>query len=546
MRRALLAAAALLLAGILAPRSVRAQGEHAGAQPAGSFRLSVGAEWAHFTERFGMPRPAVPTIQGAATVDGARELLGLDFGDDSLGVQTLPFLVPTQNQLRQLTGIADYSMNLGRSVLTLDANVRQQPIRLRWAPSRRFGLGVNVPIVRARMSVFLSGPDSTVASQGNVGLSSTGSYATFTTESEAALLALAQAAASGPVGFRPQAQAQLDALRPLLCGLSSLVGAAAATSPCFSTLAAPPALLLPVVGSASGDSITARLARAQADYETVRTQAAGQGVTLPPLGAVFDLPAVALDSTELRRFFSDPAGSLAGDSLLEVVRTGIGDMEVGAWLQLADGPRWRSQLEVTLRLPTGKMDDPDNFLDLGTGDHQTDVEVALRNDLVINEHLWLHLGGRYGLQMADQLVRRVTPWYLPFAPVTSRADVERNLGDYLQVDLVPNWQLDDALNVGIGWHYFRQGATTFAYADPADEARIGLPASVLGLATSVTRMRVGAGVTFSTLSRYARRQARLPYRVTWSYNATFSGRGGQVPKAGVMTVEIQAFFRNLR
>jgi hypothetical protein len=56
-------------------------------------------------------------------------------------------------------------------------------------------------------------------------------------------------------------------------------------------------------------------------------------------------------------------------------------------------------------------------------------------------------------------------------------------------------------------------------------------------------MRVGAGVTFSTLNRYLEGRTRLPYRVTWSYQRTFYGLGGQVERASVMSLAIEAYVR---
>jgi len=548
MRFTTLAASVSFLAGIIVPRSVLAQGENAAAMPRGSFRLSIGAEWVHATERFGTPSPLHPTL-----LDGAREPLGTDFSSDSLGTTQLPFLAPAESELRTLTGLSTYALNLGRSQLTLDASVRHQPIQLAWAPTSRFGLTVSVPIVRARMSAFLRGPDSAVAAtQGNVGLSpeflAPGALDPFRLQADSALRELMLQATTGPAGLRAQAQAELASLQPLLCGLSTLAtgSGADAASPCFGAGPGAPSVLLPVAGSEAGDSLTQRLGRAQTSYESLRQQYAAQGVNLPALTATYDLPATPLDSNELRRLFSDPSGPLAGDSLTGVVRTGIGDIEVGGWYQLADGPRWRSQVALTVRLPTGMVDSAANFIDIGTGDHQTDVELAMRNDVVVTPNLRVYVGGRYGIQMADQLARRVSPWYLPFAPASSLAEVRRKLGNYVAIDLAPTWQLDDTFGVGIGWHYYRQGATSYSYVDPADEARLGVSADVLDLATGVSRMRVGAGVTFSTVERYAQGRARLPYRVTWSYQSTFWGRGGQVLKAGVMTLRLDAFFHNLR
>jgi hypothetical protein len=543
MRRTAPAAVLACLVILAAPVPALAQGESAEALRPRTIRLSVGMDWNHWTERFGAPSPLNPLF-----VDGAREPIGVYAGSDSLGTIQLPFFTPTQSQVQSLTGQSGWLLDVGRARLTMDASVRSTPFRLEWAASRRLGFRVSVPIVRARMSVFLTGPDTAnSASLGNVGFNpaflTAGALDAFRAQADTALRALRAQAANGPLALRAQAQNELNALQPLVCGLYSLAGGSSSdpTSLCFAPTAVAASVLLPVAGKPAGDTLAARLATGQTGYAALAAQLAGAGVAMPAFSSGFTLPSAPLDSNGIRRLFYDPRGPIGADSLLDVVKTGFGDMEVGFWLQLADRPRWRSQLAVNARLPTGNMDSPDNLVDLPLGDHQTDVEVAWRNDFVSGSNLWFHVGGRYGTQMADQLTRRVSPWYLPFAPASATAAVKRQLGSYFALDVVPNWQLDDAFGIGIGWHYFHQAATTWTYVDPADEARIGFPASVLGEATAVSRMRVGAGVTFSTVERYAQHRASLPYRVTWSYNTTFYGRGGQVPKAGVMMVEIQAY-----
>src|SRR5579859_6554915 len=159
MRRAPLAAVSLI-ACMMVPRSVLAQGESAIPQPAHTLRVSFGADWSHWSDRFGTATPLNPAL-----VNGAREPLGTYFGAESLGTTQLPFLGPAQSQVRGMTGISGWLLNAGRAKLTLDASWRSTPIRLEYAPSTRFGFSVNVPIVRARMSAFLLGPDSTAATK---------------------------------------------------------------------------------------------------------------------------------------------------------------------------------------------------------------------------------------------------------------------------------------------------------------------------------------------------------------------------------------------
>ncbi|MFI5279196.1 MAG: hypothetical protein ACHQU1_01775 [Gemmatimonadales bacterium] len=546
MRRAPLAVVSFL-ACILVPRSVLAQGESAIPLPAHTLRFTIGADWSHWSDRFGIATPLNP-----AFVSGAREPIGTYFGAESLGTTQLPFLAPAESQVRTLSGISGWLLNLGRAKMTLDASWRSTPLRLEYAPSTRFGFSVNVPIVRARMSAFLSGPDSTAATKGNVGFNSPSALVNFRSQADGALRALATQRISGPnAALRAQADTLYTRLRPFLCGLYDLAGGSPsdATSPCFSATATPAAVLMPIVGSDAGDTLRAFLRRDSVSYDSLRNQYQLAGsAALPAFTEGYTLPGAALDSAGVRQLFYDPNGPLAGDSLNEVVRTRLGDVELGAWVQLANGAHWRSQVAVTARLATGSPDSPDNFIDLPTGTHERGVEVAMKNDIVAGRNFWLHVGGRYGVSSPDQLLRRVSPWYLPYAPLSATALVQRKMGDYYGVDLVPNWQLDDAFDVGVGWHYYHQAATSFDYVgDPAQEqALIGYPASVLGLNTEVERMRVGVGVTFSTLDRYARGRARLPYRITWSYNTTMYGRGGQVPKDGVMSLMISAYFGSLR
>ncbi|MFI5214631.1 MAG: hypothetical protein ACHQU8_08850, partial [Gemmatimonadales bacterium] len=438
MRRAPLAAVSIL-ACILVPRSVLAQGESAVPLPAHTLRFTIGADWSHWSDRFGTFTPLKPLM-----IDGAREPIGTYFGAESLGTIQLPFLAPAESQVRSLTGISGWLLNMGRSILTLDASWRSTPIRFEYAPSTRFGFSVNVPIVRARMSAFLTGPDTSIKSTlGNVGYNpafvTAGALDGYRAQADTALRALRAQMTNGPPALRAQATALYNALQPLACGLYSLGAGSAtsSTSPCYSATPVPQSPLLPVTGSDAGDTLTSRLNQGKSSYATLAALYAAAGVTMPAFSSAYTLPAAPLDSAGVRRLFYDPNGPLAGDSLTDVVRTRLGDVELGAWIQLANGAHWRSQLAVTARLATGSPDSPDNFIDLSTGTHERGVEVAMRNDFIAGRNLWLHVGGRYGTSSPDQLLRRVSPWYLPYAPLSATALVQRKMGDYYGVDLVP-------------------------------------------------------------------------------------------------------------
>jgi len=535
-----------ILCTTLLSQTAAGQGDNAEPIRGGTLRISLSGDWAHWTDRFGRPNPVNPSLR-----EGQREPLGAYFASDSVGTSRVPTLAPAELELRSITGLGAYALNLGSATLRFDASVRSTPLRIDYVPSRRFGVSVAVPLVRSRVSVSLRGPDtSNVASLGNVGLNpalaSPTAYAAFRSEVDAALTALATQATTAPTAqLRADAQALYDEYQAALCGMYALAGGSAPdpSSPCFRPTAFDLSPVLPVDTSEAGDSLIALLGRSQTEYEALRAQYQAAGIGIPSFTAGYQLPSSPLDSLGFRQVFSSTGGQVTSDSLAEVVRTGIGDMEVGAWFQLSESRTWRSQLQFLVRLPTGKMDEPGNLVDIGTGDRQMDIEITSRNDFWLGRRLRLFVGARYGIQMADEIERRVTPWYTPIVPATNTALVRRNLGDYLGLDIAPHWLLDEAFEVGFGYSYFRQGATTFEYVNSADQAAIGLPASVLGEATEISRMRAGVGVTFSTLSRYYAGRSRLPLRVTWSYQSTLYGRGGQVPVAGVVRLNIETFIR---
>lgn len=545
MRRPLAAAVPIGLL-CLTVTAAPSPGQDARPIPPGTVRVSLGPDWARWDSRFGRGTPGLP--------DGTVEPLSVDFSTDSLGVAQLGFLAGAQATLRTVTGLPDFRLNLGRARLTLNASVRVMPLSVELAVSRRLSLGVMFPLYRSRSEAFLLGPSgdtgtAAALTRGNVGFNpayqNAGALDAYRMAADSALLALQMQATNGPPSLRAQAQAQLDAMLPLVCGLY-ILAAGTPSSPvslCFQPAPLSGSPFLPVAGTPGGDSITMRLARAQQEYENLRAAYAANGVTLPPFTAAYTLPNAPLDTMGYRQFFRDPNGPLAGESLATVVRTRLGDVEVGARYQLADRPRFRAQLGLLARLPTGSFDSPHNWIDIGAGDDQLDLEMALRGDAVLSRELWIHGSFRYGIQMADELDRRVAPPNVLLAPIASLARVRRDLGDYLALDLTPNWQLDDALSLGLGYHYYRVGATSFTYVNAADEARVGLPASVLGEETAMWWMRASAGVTFSTLARHADGRARWPFTVTATHYRTFQGGGGRAPDASGFALLIRAYVR---
>jgi hypothetical protein len=515
---AALAAALCIATSLLLPGSLAAQAEFAVPVGRGMLRVNFTPDWLSYDHRFGLNVPGY--------ANGAPVPINVDFFAESLGVASLPLLKPLQDQVRAASGLSGFNLNLGRNVVQLNASVRTLPIGLELGLTRRLSIGVTVPIVRSRVDVSVI-VDTAAAKQGNAGwnpgfLDST-SVAGFKAQLASVLTALQAQATSGPPALRPKAQALLTALRP------------------YQPLTTAP--LLPRSSSAAGDSLTVRLDSAETSYAQLLIQYAAQGVAMPSLTAKLALPDSALTRAGLERFFSDPSLPLSADTLGTVVTTRLGDITAQATYQFAEGALYRGQLLVTTRLPTGTPPSAKNFLDLGTGTHQWGLELGLANDLMLGRNFLFHVVARSGKGFADKLSRRVTTPDLPMAPLSQLATVNRKPGSYVALDVQPVWVLDDAFSVRFAYSYLNQAQTHYSYVTAADSLRVGLPASVLDQETDQRLMRIGGGVTFSTLSRYVAGNASLPYSVTVSYENTIWGRGGRVPQASIFRIQIRGYVR---
>lgn len=520
---------AILLASALsfAVGDALAQGEDALPLRRGTLRVNLLPDWARWNERFGRGTPGYS--------EGSREPLGVDFGSDSLGVAQIPGLAATEARLASLTGISGLRLNLGRGRLTLNNSVRVVPVGIDLAISSRLVVFATLPIVRARVETFLLGSDTTAATRGNMGLTPGGTtYDLYVTQVDTLVRALVYQSQNGPAALQAQATATLQSIEPLLC---SLYGLAAGPGGACAAAGVQRSPVLPWDATEAADSIAARLLAARTEYNNLSAQYAGQGVTLPTFDAAFALPTTPLDSTGLRNV----SLGLGGDSLTGIVRTRLGNVELGGWYQLAMGPRWRSQVGATLRLPTATDDSPHYFVDLGTGYETMGWQVAMRNDFVLRSDFWVHVGARASGWSSYDLVRRVAPPSMLLVPIADTATVSRSPGLTTVLDVVPNWQLDDAFRLGMGLHWIRTGAMKHEYVNSGDAARIGRSASVLDEETEQNALRLGAGITFSTLSRYAAGRASLPYTVTASYYRTFSGSGGNVPAASGFSLLIRGY-----
>jgi hypothetical protein len=256
-----------------------------------------------------------------------------------------------------------------------------------------------------------------------------------------------------------------------------------------------------------------------------------------PLGRVVTRAAYSPDST------ADSAkaalDSILADSVyaftpVVTTRHGLryfpGDAELSAKARFA----WAAA-ELVWRLPTGHLDSPNDLFDVPTGDHQTDIELRVTQEVVLARLLWLNLAVTATAQRPGMRERRVAPQTDLLVPHAALTRLDWDPGDALAVDFAPLLRFGD-FGVGMTAGYFTKRRDAYRFASAADSValatRLGAPrsAAVLDAGTSERRLRLGVAVTYAGPSMEG----------GFSIEQTVSGAGGRIPAATVYRIVLRA------
>ncbi|MDZ7630726.1 MAG: hypothetical protein U5K74_05035 [Gemmatimonadaceae bacterium] len=557
MRQAALACTSLTLllvgAAPLAAQSVRGLGDDALTAPRGAIRIQMSTSIADVSERYGKGTPG--------RSDGALEPLGVDFSVDTLGVRLFPGLASLQTAIRSLTGNGAFTLSLGRSQLSSSVRVQTTPIALEAGITNRLSLGVLVPVVTARNQVSLN-----VNSGANVGNMSFNPARVFDTSvvrntqlidqlttARTQLEALIASCTANP-GSNANCGSVIASAPAVAATATTFTAGIAAV---YGTTGSNGASFVPLAGSAADSVILNRVG-------TLRTQFQQFGITaLAPTTTGPSRPSAPITPDGLQSVLPDTALGLLAAPLGTITRQGLGDIEVAVKLRLFDAfgtrsdtmrfvPRRGLQLRQSLagvyRFGTGTIDQPDDYLDVGTGHGQNDVELRSFTDLVYGRRFFASVIGRYTVQLADQQPLRITDAPdLVFAPAYRERLVDRDLGDQLEIEFTPRWIMNDFFSIGAQYLFRSRAEDTYrgTFTVPTSESGLDAPleldANSLRFETAGTEQRVGFGLTFSSVAAHARGKAKLPIELQYFNSRTIAGSGGNVWRLSIHQVQIRLY-----
>ena len=540
-----LLAAFTLCADRLLAQPVRGIGDDALTAPRRAIRVQISTTIGDASQRYGEGSPG--------RREGSLEPLGTDFTTDTLGARQFPSLGAAQQAIRTLTGNTGFTLNLGRTVLTSSVRTQVTPVLLEAGLTNRLQLSVMVPLVTARNEAGLNINGS--GALANVSFNparsgDTSANLTLVNQLSAArgeLSTLVASCTANP-GVSPSCPAVLATGATVVASTTTFVQA---ITQLYGTTSTTGSAFVPLAGSAADSVIRTRVS-------TFRTQFAAFGVTPIPATTVGPArPSAAVTPDGLQRIIRDSTLDLVAAPVSTITRQGIGDVEVAVKLRLFDsfgtrsdtsrflptGLHVRQSVAGVFRIGTGTIDEPDHFLDVGTGDGQNDVEVRSFTDIVYGRRFFGSIVARYTVQLADQLTRRITdtPEQV-WAPAYRQQLVDRNLGDQLELEVTPRLIMSDFFSMGVQYLFRRKAADTFGGTTVTPPGFGILPVadiSTLGLQTSATEHRLGWGLTFSALAAYDRGKAKLPVEVQYFNSRTVAGAGGMVQNLSMHQLQVR-------
>jgi hypothetical protein len=476
--------------------------------PRGVLRIGFEPEYVTYDQRFGP--------------NGEVELLGKDFTSDSAGADLLPSLVEPQQAVRDIVGADDYRMTLGSITTTLDADIRKLGFNFHLGLTDRLTLTASIPFVTARIQADVVN-DSTSANAGlNRGgdASAAAAIQALLSELESGAAFVEREIAANSYGcptsaLCDQARDLVMRTRLLAADLGSVMGFTSG-GPAADGVAP----FVPLQSSAEGQAILSAIQSIAAEL---------QSFNATPPSASLPLPTERADAGAFQSVLTAPEFGYGATGGIEFIkyRQRLGDAELGVRWGAVQRPSLRAVLRGSVRLPTGMRDDPDHYIDLGTGDRQTDLSGGLEAVWMPGTAVALAVNASYTAQLGDKLVRRVAPPHQPIAPLSRRATVSRNLGDFFVAGLYPSVRLTEGFTAYGSVRYFRKGVDRFSVVNPP-EAAVPAPASnLLEQETAMRSWSFGGGVHYYSTGRGG---TALPLQAGIDYRAAFSGSGGLTPK----------------
>jgi hypothetical protein len=194
-----------------------------------------------------------------------------------------------------------------------------------------------------------------------------------------------------------------------------------------------------------------------------------------------------------------------------------GDLQLVGLYNFVNTKDWLASAKLTLELPTGPKDDPDDLTDL-TMFGQTAIEPGVIVNLNKTSKFQIDAKAWYHLVIPDQAVARVPVDENDSLPGANRKEnLRRDLGDTIAVGTSFYYTLFSGFRAGLGYVRSEKGPDKYS----GDR---GWRYDLLSKNTGSSSDMIRAGFDYATTEAYLKGNALLPFMLDYEYDETIAGR----------------------
>lgn len=229
---------------------------------------------------------------------------------------------------------------------------------------------------------------------------------------------------------------------------------------------------------------------------------------------------------------TDAAYGYAYEPVRTTVTEGIGDPTVGGLWRFYKGKADSAVLALGVHLGLAEKDDPDNLLDVPSGDGSTDLEARVEYFRALGGDWDLHLLARHREQLPDHAVMRVQDPGELLPQAASKERLKRDLGDYREFDIELGHTWGDWRG-SVTWHLYDQDRTRYTSARGTDTRALSVD----------TRYRADqwrAGASWSGVRAWQAGKLPLPLVVRLEMQRAYGGRN--FPDLTDLYLQVTSFF----
>jgi len=210
---------------------------------------------------------------------------------------------------------------------------------------------------------------------------------------------------------------------------------------------------------------------------------------------------------------------------------GLGDVELGIKFRFLNTQTWSLATKSGVRLPTGRVDNPDVLTDIAFGDGQIDFASTLLGDYTGISNTLLNTWVKYTVQLPDRELLRVPDTGELFT--TKKEDLRRNLGDRIDAAVTAEYSFWTLFNVNATYAFFSKQKDRF-------KSNLGFNAQGLEANTAQQKHSADVGIGFSTLPWFREGTSQLPMDAGLNVEVPLAGKN--VAKATTVNLEYKLYF----